>query len=369
VLTPVYCLASAAESDLGENEVSLGKEAAAQIVKEYKLIKDEDVIKRVNAIGARLSAVANKKEVQAGYGSPKITPFNYTFTVLDDPDVNAFCVPGGYVYVCKGLMDFIQSDHELAGVLAHEVTHASHHHMTFLLRKQAAANTQTAVALLAAMLGNVKGTNMSNLLLGMQLYQIARLNSWSREAENDADHGGVTYAHEAGYNPVGLLTFLERLARRPEATDLGIYRTHPVDAERITNVKALITGQGLPLNRRQTIRAGKAEVRIVTADTITFPEVVIYDSIILRPASIIGTSAQQRADETAARINKLLDSGVGQYEIKSNSMGIVSARGQSIVTITDADAKNTGKTIQQATKDAAAAIRQVIWREMLDTLH
>ena len=70
------------------------------------------------------------------WGSSQLKQFNYTFRVVDDKDVNAYSLPGGFIYVNKGLLDYVHSDDELAGVLAHEITHASHHHMVKLMHEQ-----------------------------------------------------------------------------------------------------------------------------------------------------------------------------------------------------------------------------------------
>ncbi|MGC8861575.1 MAG: M48 family metalloprotease [Armatimonadota bacterium] len=362
--------AFAAEPDLGEHEVKLGQEAAAQVAKENKLSDNAADLKRVREIGERIAAVANTKEVPALYGSPKITPFEYTFDIIEEDDVNAFCVPGGHIYVYRGLLNFVESDQELAAVIAHEIVHAAHHHMVYLLQKQAALNNQMAIAILATMLGGARATDLGNIVLGVQLYQIARLNGYGIQAERDADHAAITYLLEAGYNPVGLLTFLERLAKRPELVDWGIYRSHPLDAQRVAAAKTAIRSLGLTINRRETTRAIKAEVRVDTINGVDLPGVYIQDKLIYRPAPAGGKTSADLAAEAAQAINDALDSDLKMFELKTdpNGGGVI-ARNKPLLIVTEADAKLMGMTPAQVAKIAADAIRGVIWKQIVDTVH
>ena len=363
-------LAAKSEPELGEREVKIGEEAAAQVAKDYKISDNAADLKRIRDIGDKIAAIANKKELPALYGSSRVTPFQYQFNIIEDDDVNAFCVPAGHVYVYRGLLNFVETDQELAGVIAHEIIHAAHHHMVYLLQKQASLNNQMAIALLATMLGGARTSDLSNIVLGVQLYQIARLNGYGMQAERDADYGAIAYMRDAGYNPVGLLTFLERLARRPELVDWGIYRSHPIDAQRVAAAKTTIHDLGLPINRRETTNAIKAEVRVDTVDGLELPSVYIKGKLIYRPAPADGKSSAQRAAEVADTINKALDSDLQMYELKMDpSGGGVIARNRPLIVVTDADAKLMARTPAQVSQIAASAIREIIWKQMVDTVH
>ncbi len=367
VSTAAYCVP---DSDLGEAEVKMGKEAVVEINKAYKLSENEADINRVREIGNKIAKFANEMHVPASYGSSKITPFEFEFYVIDSKDVNAFSVPGGFIYVMKGLLDFVQSDHELAAVLAHEITHNSHHHMVFLLKEQAKLNNQAAIVLLAGLLGGVRSGDLSNVMLGAQLYQMAVLNGYSMNAERDSDRGAIHYAIAAGYNPVGLLTFLERLAKRPELIEYGIYRSHPIDAERVANAKNLLTDLNIKINRRETTNALKALVKDVETEGVVLPQVFIDGRLIFSPAPRADTTAQQVASETADKINKALDSGINFYELRVDPMGGgVLARAEPILVPNEADAELMGKTTAQITADAAAILRNVLWQQLVGTIH
>lgn len=367
-----HCLsfASGMEADLGEKEVQMGAEAAAEIAKQQKLSDNAEDLKRVREMGERIAAIANKHEIEALYGSSTITPFEYQFNIIEEDDVNAFSVPGGYIYVYRGLLDFVESDDELAGVIAHEIVHCAHHHMVYLLRKQASLNNAMAVALLAVMMSGARSADIGNIALGVQLYQIARLNGYGMQAERDADHGAIFYMDKANYNPVGLLTFLERLARRPELVDYGIYRSHPLDSDRVKAARKLIQDLGIPINRRETTRAIKAVVRTADVEDDKAPEVVIRDTVIYRPAPRDGRTAEEVAAQTAENINAALDAGIQMHEIKVEpDKGAVIVRGKPVMVVSEEDAKRMGKTPAQVATEAAAAIRGVVWKEMVDTIH
>ncbi len=365
------CSPTAAKSpELGENEVKLGKEAAAAVAKEHKLSTNEADLKRIRAIGAKLAEVANTKTVSAVYGADTITKFDYQFDIIEDKDINAFCVPGGHIYIFRGLLDFVQSDDELAAVIAHETTHAAHHHMVFLLKRQAALENAQAIALLATIMSGAKGSDVFNIAQGITLFNIAKLNGYGMQAERDADAGAIHYMMQAGYNPVGLLTFMERLARRPEFVDLGIYRSHPLDADRIKAAKDLLTKLKVPIDRRAVTNAAKAIVTVEKVGEVDVPGVVLSEKVLYRPSAPDAKQAQQLAQAAADRINQALDSGVKVFEIKTDaSAGAVTARNNVLISFSDADARLMGTTPAQAAQAAATVIKNVVIMQMVDTVH
>lgn len=384
-LTTQGMMAASVDEELGEKETKMGEEAAAEVRKEYKLSDNAADLKRVREIGAKIAEVANKLEVEALYGNSKITPFQYTFDIIEDDDVNAFCVPGGKIFIYRGLLDFVESDHELAGVIAHEITHASHHHMVYLLKKQAQMSNPMALAMLAIMISGANSTDIGNLYLGLQLYQIAKLNGYGMQAERDSDQGAIKYMIEAGYNPVGLLTFMERLARKPELIDLGIYRSHPLDSDRVKAAKKLIQDSGVKINRRATTNAILAEVK---TEGVQSPEVVIQGKTIFRPTPTKGNgpggqtgmgftqqsssdkTALQRAQEISDGINKALDDGLKMHEITMDTAGgILALKNKAVIVVNDEDAKLMGDTPANIIKKAGEAIKYIVWKQMVETMH
>lgn len=368
-LQPVY-----GGGDPAKAEIKMGREAAVEVEKEKKLITDPAVTERVERIGQALAAVANAEVVPATYGSSDIYKFDYQFKVIEDESVNAFSLPGGIIYVHKGLVDYVQSDHELAGVLAHEIAHAAHHHMTYLLKEQSKLDGQIALVLIAGMLTKVNSRDLGHLLIGAQLVRIARASGYGQKAEADADVVAIAYMAKAGYNPVGSLTFMERLAHdyaaRP-TLDLGIMQTHPLPKDRCKCVTAQIKALGFPINRRAVTDALKAVTEPTKVGDKSIVQVRLGDQVIFEAAPIESVvSSQQRAEVVATKINQLLDTDPVVREITVASDGrTILARGEPIMVVTPEDGDLLGKPATEVASQAASLLKRAIWGEMVSRLY
>jgi len=203
-----------------DSEVRMGRAIAQQVEKEYKFVEDPLVQKRVEDIGKKIAGVCDRKEI------------DYHFKVLDDDEVNAVSLPGGFVYVNKGLVEKTASDDELAGVLAHEVGHIVARHS---IKKLQALQGYSILRILVAVapgsgeVGNAADTAFTQLLLG-----------YAREDELLADQLGTRYLKLAGYDPHGMINFLEKLQevnRRKPLRPRSYFKTHPYVPDRIRVVK------------------------------------------------------------------------------------------------------------------------------------
>ncbi|HLJ57060.1 MAG TPA: M48 family metalloprotease [Chthonomonadaceae bacterium] len=349
-----------------DNEVRLGRDNAEENDKHVKLVTDAAIVDRVNRIGRELAAVANRVPIQAQWGSSQLKQFDYTFRVVDDKDVNAYSLPGGFIYINKGLIDYVHSDDELAGVIAHEITHASHHHMVKLMREQGKIQNILIPALLvmaAAGRGGAAG-NLGTLMMGGQLYMTAKLNTYGVEAEKDADHGGLLLMTHTKYNPAGLYSFMTRLAAdelRKGPQEMGIFRTHPPGPERVEAARKLLISLRIPIelskvdpNQRVTVvlikggLAGRdvAELRIMG---MALCKVVAADDL----------SAQERGEKIAAKLSPMFDGSrpVLNFEVKVVGSRCVMVR--DLVVQTEEDARAQGKTIAELGKGVATTISQV----------
>ena len=170
-----------------QDEEELGKKYSRDIEEQSKIVTDPAIVERVDKIGQALAKIANEQEVPARYGSSSISKFKYTFKVIEDKDINAFSLPGGLIYVNTGLLEAVESDDELAGVLAHEIAHASHHHMSQIIEKQSRVDHIVAILAVAGILCNMRGNDFNNLLYGAQLMRTGKVSGYTMEAEKDAD--------------------------------------------------------------------------------------------------------------------------------------------------------------------------------------
>ncbi len=353
-------------------EVKLGRENAKSNDESpgMKLVTDAKLLDRVNKIGQELAAVANVEKVSASFGNSDVKKFNYTFKIVDDKDVNAYSLPGGFIYINKGTLDYVHADDELAGVLAHEIAHAAHHHMMKLIKEQNKMQPFLPLILLAAILAKQGGTDIGAIAMAGQLYMVAKLNSYGVEAEKDADQTGLHYMTKTKYNPVGLLTFMERLARdesrRPEQV-LGIYRTHPPSPERAKSALALLQDLTIPINRHATDPYLSAKVVAVTMNGVSLGEVSINKKVIARMAPAQGLTGIARAEKFSDTLNDLMDQDLQQYELKlsMDKRGIL-ARGKLIVTFEVEDAEAQNAEVALLAQGTLEAIRNLIWQTQFD---
>ena len=210
-----------------DREVQMGKSIAKQLEKKYKYVDDPLIQKRVEDIGKKIAAVCDRKEI------------DYTFKVINDDEVNAFSLPGGFVYVNKGLIDKVANDNELACVLAHEVGHIVARHSIKKLQGMygySILRLLVASASKSAPIGAAADTAFTELMLG-----------YSREDELLADQLGTRYARLAGYDPHGMIAFLNKLEqvnRRSPLQPRSYFKTHPYVPDRIRIVKQEL-GEGM----------------------------------------------------------------------------------------------------------------------------
>lgn len=349
-------------------EIKMGNEAAAEVEKESKLYKNADMQARLDRVGGDLAAIANSTVVPAAYGNSKLSKFNYTFKIVDDKEINAFALPGGHIYVNKGLMDFIQSDHELAGVLAHELVHDAHHHMVALLKEQSKLNNKMALVLLAAILGKVQSEDLGNVVMGAQLLQVAKMSSYGQKAETDADRCAVDFLSKSKYNPVGLLTFIERLSTKTDLFDRNtILQDHPPTGDRRAVIMARLSDLHIPISRRLVMNSAKAITRTAQVSGKDVQEIAIDDKMLMRVADA-DKPASERAKQIADKINTLLDSDILMKDVKvdDNDSTVITAKEMPFMRMEYTDAALSGDTPTSLAKKVASAIKGVIWKQMLD---
>jgi predicted Zn-dependent protease len=216
----------------GGREVTIDDESDemyAKMMEAGAAYDDPELQAYVDRIGQRL--VANSD----GAGE------TFTFTVIDSPDINAFATPGGYVYVNRGLLGYLDSEDELAGVLSHEIAHVTANHHG---RQKSGRITNQVIATTAYIL-----TGSGDLAAASSMYGQELLSGYGREHELEADGLGARYMHKAGYDAeelldvIGVLKDQEQFQRvrakatgKPVGTYHGLYATHPRNDQRLQTV-------------------------------------------------------------------------------------------------------------------------------------
>ncbi len=345
------------------DEIKQGQEAAAEIAKSAKLVKDEAENDRVNAIGQRLAAVSDTTQILAGFGNDHVFPFTWHFHIVDDKAINAFSLPGGQVYINSGLLKAVRSDDELAGVLGHEMTHSAHHHIQELSHEQSKMSSAMLAGLLAAIVAHVPAQDMGGLMAGAQYSAVGYINfHFSQPAERDADHGGTILMEKAGFDPVGMLTFMEQLGdfeNRGPSVNAGIFQDHPETAERVAAISRELGEMNVPVTT--------GAVRKVTAA----PHATAHQD----PAGGIDiefnkhtlpTLADPDGDRVPAIVNKFnasLDAGLQLYQVDASGNQVLLSDRPLITIVPNDVALHPGLSPEALAQAAADALRSGIYAQ------
>jgi predicted Zn-dependent protease len=210
-----------------EDERELGRNFALQAQAQLPLLSDVDVDNYVSRMGQKI--VAGLKD----------NPFSYHFFVVRDSKINAFAVPGGYVYVHSGLLLRAATDDEVAGVLGHEIAHVNAHH---LARQQEATKLMNYATLFGVLLSIVQPAIGAGAVAANAATQL----HYRREFEQEADFLGARYMQKAGYDPQGMLDFFKKMAddQRITPTFAPPYLlSHPLNDARLTALEAVLRTQ------------------------------------------------------------------------------------------------------------------------------
>lgn len=209
-------------------EAKLGLDISGQIAQEKEIIEDPDIHGFINGIGSKLVAASTNPNG------------NYTFLVIKDDTVNAFAIPGGFLYVQTGLINAAENEAEIAAVMAHELGHAEQRHPTESLSRQMGAQMVMDIVL-----GKDAGPykqQAANLLMA------GGISAYSRSAELQADEIAVYVLNRAGYDPKALVSFFEKLVALEQQSGAGggmtLFASHPPTQERINTAKKLIASFG-----------------------------------------------------------------------------------------------------------------------------
>lgn len=222
---PEYNIATRQEELLyysTDKEVRIGRAIAQKIKKDFEFTQDPLVQHRVETIGKKIVAVCDRQDI------------SYYFFVLDDDEMNAFALPGGYIYLNKGLVDRADNDDEIAAVLAHEVSHVVARHSVKKLQ------AVMGYSFMRFLMSNVPVKGTGSVLTGADIAFMEILSGYSREDELLADQLGTRYLRSAGYNPRAMFSLLSKLQeyhRRQPLRQKAYFKSHPYVPDRVRIVK------------------------------------------------------------------------------------------------------------------------------------
>ncbi len=280
-------------SDADAREIRMGREVAKTIEEKIPRIADP-------AVEARLTLLLDR-----------LTPFlkrrlDYRVVVLDEKTPNAFTIPGGTVYVTRGLLDFVRGDAELSAVLAHELTHADKRHVMIQVARNEKLNL-LALAVVIASQGQAAAAVMANAVA------VAVGNAYEQDLEREADRGGVELLRASGVDPVASLTILERLAyeeiRRPHV-ELGIYQDHPDLEERIDYTRQALREGHVPLHRKRVLGVLRPSLNPESGDLVLRLDRVVLCALPETPES------RSYLEGLASRIDRWVQLETPPYDLR-----------------------------------------------------
>jgi predicted Zn-dependent protease len=287
-------------------EVDIGRKMHPQVLQQYGRYSDEALQAYVNDVGQRIAKVSHLPNLQ------------FTFTVLDSPDINAFALPGGYVYITRGIMAYLNSEAQLVAVLGHEVGHVTARHA---VRQQSGA---TAAGVGATVIGILTGSgDLANVA---NMAGTALVRGYGRDMELEADAIGAEYLERMGYQPEAMIDVV-RLLKNQELLEVqiarqegreprvyhGVFSTHPDNDTRLKEVVAearkaggatearpdgreayLQRISGLPLgpSREQGVVRGSRFYHGTLGVTVAFPSGWAVQN---QPTKVVATTPQKDA--------------------------------------------------------------------------
>ncbi len=225
-MTSVVAIIATACSVSDDQEVAIGQDAAAQVEREAPMLTEPQVSEYATRLGAALASKSDDRNR------------DWHFRIVDAEVVNAFALPGGFVYVNRGLIEHAGSASELAGVLGHEIAHVLLHHSAQQIEK--AEKTNLGVSVVCG-LTNICSSNAARVAINVG--GAALFARFSRHDELQADSAAVGVLVRAGYDPQGIVSmFAKLLETREERPDLvaGWFASHPLEEDRIAAVTRVI---------------------------------------------------------------------------------------------------------------------------------
>lgn len=233
ILLAVALMPTMASADLFKpskaDQVKLGQQAAAEVRSKEKILPASDIrVQTLRKIGAKVLATFDDSK----------EPWKYSFDVVDSKEINAFALPGGPVFFYTGLLNKMESEDEIAAVVAHELIHVRREHWAYAYADSQKRNLLLTGILIFGKVGRTAGDLLSlgnDVILGLP---------FSRKHESEADTHGFTAMVDAGYNPQGMVDVFTFLSKNNKGKPPEFLSTHPDDGKRIERIKSMVANSG-----------------------------------------------------------------------------------------------------------------------------
>jgi predicted Zn-dependent protease len=200
-----------------DQDFAIGKQYAPEVTRQMGgRIEQPELQNYINSVGQKIASVCQKPQ------------WEYHYVALNDKTANAFALPGGYVFITKGMLDKLSSEAQLAAILSHETAHIVARHSSAQMSRQIGIEILlSAVTSESTSQGVLTAANLGSQIIGL---------SYSREQELQADIGGVEYMVKAGYNPYGMIETMQILLEENAVRPVEFFSTHPSPENRIAKI-------------------------------------------------------------------------------------------------------------------------------------
>lgn len=288
-------------------ELEKGRELHAEMLQQNPIYQDPELQAYVEKVGKKMAAVSHRPEL------------DYVFTIIDSPDINAFALPGGFVYVNRGLLTYLNSEAQLAAVLGHEIGHVTARHA---VRQQTAARSANAASIALIFATGVDLRETTSLISG------ALISGYGRDMELEADSLGAEYLSKAGYDPLAMVQVIEvlknhedftkRTSNRTAVSYHGLFASHPRNDTRLQEV----VGKAAELSDRQASEE----------DPVVFREQITGLIVGPSPQNAAGGDQRNRYYQSLFNYTLLLPEGWSKQET-TTTMTSASVDGSSMIKV------------------------------------
>ena len=276
---PAFC--AEPDPDLAK-EIEIGRRAMKDVEQRWEFISDPVVLSKLEMIVNRLEPFMSRR-------------IKWEVRLVKTDMLNAFCLPGGFIFFTTGMIDVLNTDSELAAVMAHEMIHADRKHSL----RMAADTSSVSLGTLAAMILSAAGGAVAPMILA-QVANVAITSSYTMELEAEADKFGLDALIKSGYSPTGMVTLFERFMAeeyKQPIVEYGIYLNHPETPKRLASVVKTLHEKKIPIERKYSLGL----LRTVIKET--------KDEILLNVDGLEAIKAKKTRDALSAmnEIKDLLD--------------------------------------------------------------
>ena len=292
-----------------QEEARIGADFMRQARRALPLIDDPILQNYIERIGARLLR------------HPRGGGARYHFFIVDDPQINAFAVPGGYIGLNSGAILQAKSEHEVAGVLAHEIAHIEQRHIPRLLAASRVSSAAAMAGLLAGIIAAASGAGHADAAIALSTAAYAENQlRFTREFEQEADRLGLELLQRAGFDPRGMPDFFEKLQSWSRLNDVDapeFLRTHPLSTSRISDTRARADAMPSPPRQAGEFADMQVRLRVLAAkNPATIADALRKDleaasTAPLRYGLVLALLTQRRLAEAQAQLRTLTQTRPG----------------------------------------------------------